>query len=192
MEKASSNQRLYEWYQRNRLKYWVVVFLTVGFVIGLPFVILGLILEIKYHKNQNISKEDNDEEDLKLENIDFDSRLNYKNDLNDKKDRKQEEIQSVCPKCGSNAIEVYRLPPFFTKKYICEDCEYSWSSKNKISKEKRKITRYICSNCGSYNVKPHVGGITGVYYCIDCNFVGLPFMEEWDPSIDMKESIGRI
>ena len=52
MKKRGQFDDFQDWYQQNRKKYWVIVFLTVGFVIGLPFVILGIVLEISYQKEQ--------------------------------------------------------------------------------------------------------------------------------------------
>jgi len=168
----------HDWYQQNRKKYWVLVFLTVGFVIGLPFVILGIILEISYQNDQNemeqnlLGNENNDEDD---EFIKLEAELEF----NNIKDKKSKEIHIECPVCGSKLIMMYRLPPLFLKEYVCDDCEYSGTSINKVhTKEKSKIIRNICSNCGSSNIKPHIGGITGTHYCLDCKFVGIPIIEE--------------
>ncbi len=164
------------WYERNRLKYWVVVFLTVGFVVGLPFVIIGLILELTYRHNQRINELYNDEDDIfdeaSDEAIDMNLELNNKKDLDNIK-RINKKNQFECPKCGSESIETYRHLPFFRKENICTSCEYSWFPKNII-----RMSRYICPNCGSHNMKPHAGGVTGVCFCVDCDFVGIPFIED--------------
>jgi len=178
MNKRGHFENFHDWYQQNRKKYWVIVFLTVGFVIGLPFVILGIILEISYQNDQNeieqnrLGDENNKEED---EFIKLEAEL----ELDNIKDKKSKEIHSECPVCGSKSIMTYRFPPLFLKEYVCDDCEYSGTSINKIhTKRKSKIIRNICSNCGSSNVKPHIGGITGTHYCLDCKFVGIPIIEE--------------
>jgi|GEM_PF-4336814 len=170
----------HEWYQRNRKKYWVIVFLTVGFIIGLPFVILGLFLEIAFQKDQNNLEqnglgEDSNEEEDELRKLDAELELDYKTDT------KTKEMCNECPVCGSKSIKMYRFPPLFLKEYVCEDCDYSGTSINKIHKKpKSAIIHNICSNCGSGNMKPHIGGITGTYYCMDCKYVGIPIIEEFN------------
>lgn len=160
-----------EWYQRNRKKYWVIVFLTVGFVIGLPFVIFGIILEIAYQKNRNPFKitgqEGKDEENDELERLEDEIQLECK---------KREKILYACPNCGSRHIKAYRFAPYFLKEYHCEDCDYIGTHVKKIYSKKRK-THYRCSNCGSRNVNPYLG-FTGQYRCMDCGYIGLPILAE--------------
>ena len=103
-----------EWYQRNRKKYWVIILLTTGFAIGLPFVIVGIILEIAYQRDRNqlkqVDKERKDEEDRELGSL-----LERK---------KTEKILYSCPNCGSRHIKAYRFAPYFSKEYHCEECDY--------------------------------------------------------------------
>lgn len=165
-----------EWYQRNRKKYWVIVFLTVGFVIGLPFVIFGIILEIAYQKNRNqLKRTGKDEDESELEELEDKIQLEYK------KDKKREKILYACPNCGSRHIKAYRFAPYFLKEYHCEDCDYIGTHVKKIYR-KREITHYLCLNCGSRNINPYLG-FTGQYRCNDCGYIGLPILEE--------EKIGR-
>lgn len=155
-----------EWYQRNRKKYWVIILLTTGFAIGLPFVIVGIILEIAYQRTRTqrkqIDKERKEEEDRELGSL-----LERK---------KAEKILYACPNCGSRHIKAYRFAPYFLKEYHCEECDYIGTHVKKSYRKKRK-THYHCSNCGSRNVNLYLG-FTGQYHCIDCGYVGLPLLAE--------------
>lgn len=166
-----------EWYQRNRKKYWVIILLTTGFVIGLPFVIFGIILEIAYQKNRNQLKQ-TDQEGKNEEAGELERLLEYK---------KTEKILYACPNCGSRHIKAYRFAPYFLKEYHCEDCDYIGTHVKKIYRKKRK-THYLCSNCGSRNVN-HYLGFTGQYRCIDCGYIGLPILEE--EKIGRRNRIGK-
>jgi predicted RNA-binding Zn-ribbon protein involved in translation (DUF1610 family) len=141
---------------------------------------LGIIFEIAFQKDLNKIEqikfiEKNNEQEDKLRRLDAELESDSKNGT------KNKEVYSKCPNCGSKSIKMYRFPPLFLKEYICEDCDYDGTSITKIHKKREsKIIRSICSNCGSCKIKPHIGGITGTYGCMDCKFVGIPIIEEWD------------
>ena len=149
------------WYVRNRKKFWVVLFLTIGFIIGFPFVIFGVICEIRYQMEKSRHVDPTEDIDLDIPEI-----IENKYEI-------RYECQK-CPNCGSGQVETYTIPPSSTIECLCKDCENTWKAKKKIN---IIIDKYVCPNCGSYNVKPHIGGITGVYICIDCNYIGLPIVD---------------
>ncbi len=190
---------LLEWYQRNRKKYWVVIFLTTGFIplieqqvsagtiilysaifstpglfIELPFIVVGIILEIAYQKSKNqLEPGGGDEEDTGFKRLE--TKLEFKNT----EPKKTEETVYACPECGSKNLEVYHFD--FLKEYHCRDCDYIGRHVKKVyrkerERKKRRRERYICPNCGSNLIKPFLGGFTGQYSCLDCGYVGIPLL----------------